>query len=91
MGLGLGRVGVCIAVDPHAKSELTQEMLLYQPHHKGAFMPQLHVKDVRLAMRSAYDMTPDERQAIAAKASSVPGPSYCVPMITDADQLRMAV
>lgn len=83
-GLGLGRVGVCIAVDKDAKSELTQEMLLYQPHHKGAFMPQLHVKDVRFAMRSAYDMTPDERQVIADGASHVPGPSYCVPMITDA-------
>ena len=79
-GLGLGRVGVCIAVDPNAKSELTQEMLLYQPHHKGAFMPQLHVKDVRLAMRSAYDMTPDERQAIAAEASHVPGPTEAIQM-----------
>ena len=52
-GLGIGRIGVCIAVDPHAKSELTQEMLQYQPHHKGAFMPRLHVEDVRRAMRSA--------------------------------------
>ncbi|MGO9021210.1 MAG: glycosyltransferase family 4 protein [Syntrophobacteraceae bacterium] len=83
-GLGLGRIGVCIAVDPHARSELSQEMLLYQPHHKGAFMPQLHVKDVRRAMRTAYDMTLDERQAIAAGALHVPGPTEAVPMVLKA-------
>jgi glycosyltransferase involved in cell wall biosynthesis len=79
-GLGLGRVGVCIAMDPHAKSELTQEMLLYQPHHKGAVMPQLYVGDVRRAMRSAYDMSVEERQAVAAGAG-VPGPATAVPMV----------
>jgi glycosyltransferase involved in cell wall biosynthesis len=79
-GLGLGKVGVCIAVDQHAKSQLTQEMLLYQPHHKGAFMPQLHVKDVRLAMRSAYDMTPEERHALAPDVSHALGPATTVPM-----------
>jgi glycosyltransferase involved in cell wall biosynthesis len=59
-------------------------MLLYQPHHMGAFMPQLHIDDVRRAMRSAYDMTPDERQAIAVGASHVPGPARAVPMVLNA-------
>jgi len=83
-GLGLGNVGVCIAVDPDAKTPITEEMLLYQPHHKGASMPQLHVNDVRRAMRRAYEMTPDERHAVAVSIAGIPGPSRAVPMVLNA-------
>lgn len=86
-GLGLGLTDAMyspIAVDPDARFPLTQEMLQYQPHHKGAFMPQLHVKDVRRALRSAYEMSPEERRAKAANASDIPGPSHCIPMFLGA-------
>ncbi len=60
-----------IAVDPDARYELTKDMLMYQPHHKDTFMPKLHVKDVRTAMRRAYDMPASER---TVKMSN--GPSF---------------
>ena len=82
-GLGLGipeEYYIAIPVDLHAKSPLTEDMLLYQPHHKGAFMPLLSVKDVRHAMRRAYEMSPNERQAKSISASScVWGPTNAVP------------
>jgi len=71
-GLGFGIATedhISIPVAPHAKTLLTQDMLLYQPHHKGAFMPQLYIKDVRNAMRRAYDMPPNEREAKGINAS----------------------
>ena len=83
-GLGLGKFGVRIAVDPEAKTELTREMLLYQPHHKNSAMPGLHVADVRRALRTAYAMTPEERQAAATAGAHIPGPDRCVPMALEA-------
>ena len=79
--LHLGRIGICIPVDPDAKSPLTREMLLYQPHHKDTLMPQLHVKDVRAAMRRAFDMTPDERRNLAVCFADVPDPSRAIPLV----------
>lgn len=74
-----------IPADPDAKVPLTREMLLYQPHHKGAFMPGLRVKDVRSAMRRAFEMTPDERHAKAAGAAShVFSPSRAIPATIEA-------
>lgn len=75
---------VPIPVDPNAKFPLTQDMLLYQPHHKGAFMPQLYVEDVRSAMRCAYAMPLDERRARAARAACIPGPTQTIPMTLSA-------
>ncbi len=60
-----------ISVDPDAKFPLTEDMLLYQPHHKEAFMPKLFVKDVRHAMRSVFDMSPDERLSNSLQSASV--------------------
>ncbi|HSR11558.1 MAG TPA: hypothetical protein VLS90_08920, partial [Thermodesulfobacteriota bacterium] len=54
-GLGLTYPSNCfiqIRVDPAARGPLTKEMLEYQPHHKDAFMPLLHVADVRAALRT---------------------------------------
>jgi glycosyltransferase involved in cell wall biosynthesis len=82
--LHLGRVGVCIPVHPDAKSPLTPAMLLYQPHHKDAFMPRLFVKDIQDALRRVYDMTPDERRSIAEDFRHIPGPSRAVPMVLKA-------
>ena len=82
-GLGFGipdEYLISVPVDPLAKIPLTQEMLLYQPHHKGAFMPQLYVNDVRNAMRRAYEMPPNERQDKGIRASlCVFGPTNAVP------------
>ncbi len=73
---------ISITVDPNAKLPVTQDMLLYQPHHKGTFMPQLHVGDVRNAMRHAYNMPLNERQAKVISASlCVPGPADVVPKV----------
>ncbi|MDB4264669.1 hypothetical protein N9893_01245, partial [bacterium] len=69
-----------IPVDPNAQLPLTKEMLLYQPHHKEAFMPQLHVEDVRHAMRTVYNMSPEERHARSiSSASFLPDVSQTVP------------
>ena len=80
-GLGVGMPpDQIITVDPDASFPLTEDMLLYQPHHKGTSMPQLHVKDVRNAMRSVYNMSADERQAHSiASASLVPSFENAVP------------
>ncbi len=80
LGLMPAECYVPIPVDPNSKVPLTQDILLYQPHHKGTFMPQLHVGDVRKAMRCAYEMAPEERQARAASAAYVPGPRETIPM-----------
>jgi|WetSurMetagenome_2_1015567.scaffolds.fasta_scaffold00092_33 GT2 family glycosyltransferase/glycosyltransferase involved in cell wall biosynthesis/tetratricopeptide (TPR) repeat protein len=82
--IGLGEIGVSIKVDPLAKGQISDDMLLYQPHHKGAFMPLLNVQDVRNALRCAYAMTPAERQAVAAGASGLPNPASTVPMMVNA-------
>ena len=76
--------GVGIAVDPDAKFSLTPEMILYQPHHTGTFMPKLHVKDIREALRSAYAMSPEERRTRAVENSHIQHPRDVVPMITAA-------
>ena len=68
---------ISINVDKNAKFAITREMLQYQPHHK--FMPKLDLKDVRKALRRAYKISPEERKAIALKASSIPGPKETVP------------
>ena len=86
-GLGLDGFGPCsvgIPVDPDAKAPLTPDMLLYQPHHQGTAMPVLHVGDVRAALRRAFDMSADERQAMAASASHIPGPCQTTPMMMQA-------
>jgi len=85
-GLGLGTPpDINIAVDPNAKFPLTREMLLYQPHHKDAMMPQLHVKDVRRALRAAYEMPPEQRQANSnLSASHVPTAADVVGEVTQA-------
>jgi ADP-heptose:LPS heptosyltransferase/Flp pilus assembly protein TadD/glycosyltransferase involved in cell wall biosynthesis len=88
-GLGLGIPEgwyVPIAVDPQAKVPMTQDMLHYQPHHKGTSLPQLQVGDVRQALRRAYEMNPPERQAAAAKAAIIPGPHQALPMAIKAIQ-----
>jgi glycosyltransferase involved in cell wall biosynthesis len=82
--IGVGDIGVSIKVDPSAKVRMTDDMLLYQPHHKDAFMPLLHLQDVRRALRCAYDMSPDERRTLAEYAADVPGPAVVVPMIINA-------
>ncbi len=74
-----------IAVDNNAKMPVTQEMLCYQPHHEGTFMPQLFVKDVRTAIRRAYAMPDNQRHYMADRAESVIlGPTEAVPRIIDA-------
>ncbi|MDR3570179.1 MAG: glycosyltransferase [Syntrophobacteraceae bacterium] len=72
-----------IAEDPDAKFILTEQMLQYQPHHKGAFMPRLHVGDVRDAMRRAFEMSGEERYA-RTEANRVPGPIVTNPLIVGA-------
>jgi tetratricopeptide (TPR) repeat protein len=75
---------VPIRVDPNAKTPMTIEMLSYQPYHKGAFMPLLHGEDVRRALREAYEMTIEERRAVAAGAANLPGPAQAIPGIINA-------
>ncbi|MBI5579455.1 MAG: glycosyltransferase [Deltaproteobacteria bacterium] len=75
---------VAIPIDPHARIPLTQEMLLYQPNHKGSSMPLLHVQDVRNAMRRAYDMPNHERQTRAAGAANLLGTSEVVSRMVSA-------
>jgi glycosyltransferase involved in cell wall biosynthesis/Flp pilus assembly protein TadD len=80
-GLGLGMPpDQVISVDPNASFPLTEGMLLYQPHHKGASMPQLHVQDVRKAMRNVFNMSAEERHVHSvASASRVPNFDSAVP------------
>lgn len=59
-----------IPVDPKARKPITEEMLQYQPHHTGLWMPLLHVQDVRRVMRQAYEMPLEERRARAAAAAA---------------------
>jgi glycosyltransferase involved in cell wall biosynthesis len=61
---------ISIPADPAAKTPLTPEMLLYQPHHRDTFMPRLQVSDVRNAMRRAYEMPPEERHSMATAAAT---------------------
>lgn len=72
-GLGLELPATCyipIPADPLAKTPLSPEMLLYQPHHGDTLMPRLAVTDVRNAIRRAYEMPAEERHAVAAVAAS---------------------
>jgi len=74
-----------IPVDPEARKPITQDILEYQPHHSGLFMPVLHVKDVRRSMRQAYEMPLEERRArSAALAASLPNPKDCVHRMLEA-------
>ena len=75
---------IAIPIDPHAKILLTQEMLMYQPNHRGSSMPLLHVSDVRKALRRAYDMPLSERQARADATSYRAGPQETIPIMLSA-------
>ncbi len=82
---GLGDIGITIPVDPGAeKIPFTGDMLLYEPNHKGGFLPRLHVKDVRSAMRRAFETSVEKRRNLAARASHVPGPAQVLPSMIDA-------
>ncbi len=72
LGYNIGTDGpyIGIAVDPNARYRLTGDMLQYQPHHKEAFMAGLHVRDVRNAMRRAYDMPETERRRKMSRATA---------------------
>ena len=48
---------VLIAEDPTFTVSMTEEMLAYQPHHRGKPMPMLRVADVRRALREAYGLS----------------------------------
>ncbi|MBT8342152.1 MAG: hypothetical protein KJP07_19270, partial [Desulfatitalea sp.] len=85
-GLGVGMPpDQVIPVDPDARIPLNDEMLQYQPHHQEAFMPMLHVKDVREAMRAVYEMTLEKRKENSIlSASIVPETKQCVAEAIDA-------
>ncbi|HEY4246637.1 MAG TPA: glycosyltransferase [Lacunisphaera sp.] len=51
-----------IPVDPKLSRPMTEEMLKYQPHHRGREMPLLRTDDVRRALRSAYALPLDQRR-----------------------------
>jgi glycosyltransferase involved in cell wall biosynthesis/tetratricopeptide (TPR) repeat protein len=53
---------VVIPVDPALKRPMTEEMLQYQPHHRGRDLPLLRVEDVRRALRAAYELPEDRRR-----------------------------
>ncbi|MGC9196056.1 MAG: glycosyltransferase [Syntrophobacteraceae bacterium] len=83
--LNLGEIGIQISIDPGAgKIPLTREMLLYEPNHKGGFLPRLHVKDVRSAMRRAFEMSVEQRRGLAAGAAHILGPSDVLPHMVEA-------
>ena len=76
---------VGINEDTNAKVPLTPDMLMYQPHHKDAFMPQLKIVDVRRALRRAYKLTAEERAAACNNSASlIPGEKESFPMIINA-------
>ncbi|KAB0577388.1 glycosyltransferase [Ideonella dechloratans] len=51
--LGMDAALITIDEDPRHSQPITPEILAYQPHHKEASMPLLHVADVRAALRRA--------------------------------------
>lgn len=46
---------ILIEENVHYKKIIDEDILLYQPHHKGGTMPLLHTHDVQRALREAYD------------------------------------
>ena len=62
---------VIIPVDPKLAQPMTEEMLQYQPHHRGKQMPLLRLDDVRKALRASFELPEAERLAMGQKASWV--------------------
>ena len=54
-------------------------------------MPQLHVKDVREAMRRAFDMSPEERYAKTDGAQISARPLRCSPHDDKCDKFGMGI
>nr|WP_320133033.1 glycosyltransferase [uncultured Holophaga sp.] len=52
---------VLIPEDPAHTMPMTPEMLAYQPHHRGRPMPLLHVRDIREALRRAWEIPEEAR------------------------------
>jgi glycosyltransferase involved in cell wall biosynthesis/Tfp pilus assembly protein PilF len=76
---------IAIDNDPNLKMKITPEMQQYMPHHKGKYMQLLKVEDVRKAMRTAFNMTSEERFAMAVRATnSLIGPKEALPVIENA-------
>lgn len=48
--------------DPAFFAPMTEDMLAYQPHHRGKNMPLLHVEAVQRALRQAFEMPESERR-----------------------------
>lgn len=46
---------ILIDEDPNYKKIIDDEIIMYQPHHRGKTMPLLHVADVRVALRTAFE------------------------------------
>jgi len=66
--------------DPEYKTLLTQEMLIYQPHHRNAWLPLLKIDDVRKALRDAFSLTSEERFKMCRGAvKGIPGPKETLP------------
>jgi glycosyltransferase involved in cell wall biosynthesis/predicted Zn-dependent protease len=60
-----------IPVDPQLVCPMTEEMLHYQPHHRGREMPLLRVTDVRQTLRAAYAIPEEKRLDMGRLASLV--------------------
>ncbi len=76
---------VGINEDTNVKVPLTPDMLMYQPHHKDAYMPQLKVVQVKRALRRAYTLTVEGRALCCNGAQrSIPGADETIPMILGA-------
>ncbi len=73
-----------IAVRSEKAIPMTDDILMYQPHHKGRSMPLLCVEDVRSALRNAYALSLEERRCMASKSERMPGPAETIPKMIDA-------
>ena len=81
---------VGIDSDPEHKTLLTPEMLLYQPHHRNAWLPLLKINDVRKALRKAFSLTPEERFIMCqGAAKGVLGPEETLPRNARVTQQRL--
>ncbi len=65
-----------IPVDPKFTRPISEQELLYQPHHRGRQMPLLHVEDVRRTLRAAFDLPEAQRQQLGHLASLATESSY---------------
>ncbi|MEO6992367.1 MAG: glycosyltransferase [Lacunisphaera sp.] len=72
-----------IPIDPKLVGPMTEEMLQYQPHHRGREMPLLRVEDVRQALRAAYELPESQRHEMGRLSALVMdckyGPTYVTP------------